>query len=220
MVRHREAIKPLLEILRAGDFSRLDDWARVTRNAMSVVSTLVYEEDDLTRWRAIEALGRLAAKEGEGNIAAVREIVRRLFWAMNEESGSVGWHSPEAIGEILANAPELLDEYGPMLACYLKNSPFERGAHWAIARLSRLRPDLFTDTAGVLAGSLDDRDPFIQAHAALALLAINNTQYFDKISQLFNNDSILSIYSADKRAIENISVRTIISMAIKGGKII
>ena len=58
----------------------------------------------------------------------VGEVVRRLLWSMNDESGSVGWSAPEAVAEIVVHVPRL-DEYAEVVASSIDLDPFQRGVH-------------------------------------------------------------------------------------------
>ena len=74
------------------------------------------EEDDGLRYRAVEAVAQLMQRWWqEGRTEKVREYVRRLLWAMNDESGQMVWSAPEAVAEIAALVPELLEPYASIM---------------------------------------------------------------------------------------------------------
>jgi len=80
-----------------------------------LISLLCSASADL-RFAAARALGRLAATLAEKDPEKVRDLLRRLFWSTNDESGASGLGVPEAIGEIIAGRPDLWAEYvGPLL---------------------------------------------------------------------------------------------------------
>ncbi|MFC1477686.1 DVU0298 family protein [candidate division KSB1 bacterium] len=60
---------------------------------------------------------RDAAARGFGMIARVmpmeklKDLLRRMMWMLNDESGSCSWHVPYAIGEIGFNNPEAIDGF-------------------------------------------------------------------------------------------------------------
>ena len=78
---------------------------------------------------------------------------------MNDESGGLGWHAPELIGEILVNVPDLIPEYANVLMSFLHEEPFERGTHCAVYRAASVEPKPFTERASELLDSLKDPDP-------------------------------------------------------------
>jgi len=67
--------------------------------------SLLFDRDKVICFRASEALGKVAAMEADKDLEPVRDLLRRLFWMMNDESGNTCWYAPEAIGEILYNVP-------------------------------------------------------------------------------------------------------------------
>jgi hypothetical protein len=160
------------EMLRQRDYAALLSWAGSGRNLQRILVSLTFEPDELLRWRAIEAFGRVVAAQAGENLGRAREAIRRLLWLMNDESGGLGWHAPEMVAEILVNVPALIPEYAHLLPSYLHEEPFERGAHFAVYRVAQLDPRPFVEDAAALAASLSDPNPAIRAYAALALRAI------------------------------------------------
>jgi hypothetical protein len=72
------------------------------------------------KWRAVMALGRVTADRAEGNLEPGREVMRRLVWGMNDESGTAGFGMAEGMGAILAAHPGLRSEFINLLISYLK----------------------------------------------------------------------------------------------------
>ena len=91
--------------------------------------------------RAVRLLGGLVADAEPVPVNEIIELLRRFFWALNDESGAVPFGIPEAIGEILAQRPELQDTFLPMLCALLtaedmsQTGAIERGAIWALGRV-------------------------------------------------------------------------------------
>lgn len=125
-----------------------EDWHRLAGIARAQPSLVVrylcgrlYSEDDAEKWKAVQALGRIAA---EGEILSDRKVVellRRFFWWLNDESGAVPFGIAEAIGELLAVRPSMRDRFLPML-CAMAHSEdtcqsggIERGVFWALGRV-------------------------------------------------------------------------------------
>jgi len=90
--------------------------------------------EDLLRWRAVEALGRVAAVLPPSD-PSLEETLRGLFWMMNDESGNLCRMAPEAIGEILSARPDLGPAFAPLLVPFLHEEPFEAGTLWALCRM-------------------------------------------------------------------------------------
>jgi hypothetical protein len=185
------------ELLAHRDIAALLKWAGTFRNPQRILISLTYDENELIRWRAIEASGRVAAKQAESDLGKVRDLMRRLLWSMNDESGMLGWHSPELIGEVLVNVPALMDEYAKLLPSYLREEPFERGAHIAIYRVSLISPERFRDCMPELGRSLNDPDPVIRGYSALVLGAIAGKSCYGAIEKLLDDPSPVTLYDFD-----------------------
>jgi hypothetical protein len=163
------------ELLRRRDYAALLCWAASARNPQRILISFTFDRDELLRWRAIDAFGRVAALQAERNLEKVRDSIRRLLWLMNDESGGLGWHAPEMIAEILVNVPALIPEYAGLLPSYLREEPFERGTHFAVYRVAQVDPRPFVEHVSALTASLEDPDPAIRAYTALVLKTITGS---------------------------------------------
>jgi hypothetical protein len=99
--------------------------------------------DDDTKCKAVRSLGVVVGERNAVSDDRARELLRRLFWSLNDESGTVPFGVPEAIGEVLAVRTELQPEFLPLL-CSLTHHPervqtgrIERGIFWALGRLGQ-----------------------------------------------------------------------------------
>ncbi|MBF0413690.1 MAG: hypothetical protein HQK70_13390 [Desulfamplus sp.] len=104
--------------------------------------SFIQSTNDEIKWRAVRAMGKVAAKMASENLESARVVMRRLMWSLNDESGGIGWGAPEAMGEIMAQDKRLYDEYHKILLSYidedgnfLEYEPLRKGAVWAIERI-------------------------------------------------------------------------------------
>lgn len=130
---------------------------------------LFYHPYGLARWRAIEGLGHISAAMAKENPEGVREILRRLLWAMNDESGTASWSSPEAIGEIIYHNPEKFQEYISIVVYASEEEIFHRGIAWALGRIAQRRSDLLEEYIPLLRDFLSHPKPDVRGHAAWSL---------------------------------------------------
>jgi hypothetical protein len=159
----------LRRLLTDRDLAGLASWAAENSDPLGGLFSLTYDSDDLTRWRAIEAIGIAGERLAKSDIEKVRNFIRKLLWSMNDESGGVGWHAPEAIGELLFRTPSLIEDYAKLLPQFLAEPPFAVGAHFAIARIAPLSDELISKCSGTLRESLENEIPVIRAYACIAL---------------------------------------------------
>ncbi len=149
------------------------DWFTPIGREMEVLSPLLsfLPLGGMLKWRAVPALGLVVsalAERGDEGPAKAREVMRRLMWHMNEDSGNIGWGICEAMGEICAQNPALAEEYGRIVLSYVRNTgradnylehgPLRRGAYWAVGRLGSASPALAPLARELLRQGLADED--------------------------------------------------------------
>lgn len=145
----RQIKKQLMKLIQHDDVEQL--WQIVNgwpvRFTISPLLALIYQVDEVVKYRAVVLLGRVMNKLAGEDMEAARVVMRRILWSLNEESGGIGWGMPEALGEIMAVNRPLAEEYGHMLVaymreeCYLELPPLQRGLMWGIGRLAGVYPE-------------------------------------------------------------------------------
>ena len=203
------------KILERGDFEALEKWAGEVRNPFRILLSITYDAEELIRWRTIEAIGKVARVQAKFNIEKVRDFVRRLLWLMNDESGGLGWHAPEMIGEILVNVPVLIENTADLLPSFLQEEPFERGTHLAIYRVASVDSKPFLKSAAELSKSLSNSDPLIRSYAVLALGFIGAKPYRNSIEKLLEDQEQIVLYDFDSGNFRETTVFGIARKVIK-----
>jgi HEAT repeat protein len=160
------------ELLATYDLEALARWAAGEPGARQALRALLFDPDEVVRWRAIEALGRTAPVQAARGLEPVREQLRRTLWLMNDESGGLLWCGPQVLAAILAGVPELAPEFAGLLAAFLEEEPFRIGTRWALWRLAATPGADVARRADDLVPSLADPAPAVRGHAALALRAL------------------------------------------------
>ncbi len=150
MIRNHRALKREVLALLQEDLPHLVQ--KVLRYpARQVINPLIGAlcQDEVTRWKAVAAIGRVVARIAEEDIERARIVVRRFMWMLNEESGGMAWGVPEAMAESLALQRQLAEEYTSILISYiwpegnyLEYPPAQRGVVWGVGRLAKAHPDL------------------------------------------------------------------------------
>ncbi len=176
-VNYRQTKKEIMARLRAGsaDMSGLEE-----RYAVRALLGSVASHDPGVKWLAVSALGECTARMAGRDPESGREILRRIVWGLNEESGAVGLGLPEAMGEILARHEGLRAEFLNLLLnylcpghCYLEFPPLNQGVIWALGRVAQVDPAalIARGAADYLTPLLDSQDPQTKG---LALWALSN----------------------------------------------
>jgi hypothetical protein len=167
--------KKLFDLLNQGDLDRaLVEIGRLPpRQVVNPLLSFIQSGNEKIKWGAVKAMGRVVGELADRDPEAARVIMRRLMWTLNDESGGIGWGSPEAMGEILAAHRGLAQEYAHLLLSYaredenyLENEGLQRGVLWAIGRLAEKRPEMVRGFSASLMPYLESRDGAIRGLAA------------------------------------------------------
>jgi hypothetical protein len=179
--------KQLFDLLNQGDSDKaLADMGRLPpRQIINPLLSFIQSGNEKVKWESVKAIGHVVGQLADRDLEAARVIMRRLMWTLNDESGGIGWGSPEAMGEIMAIHRGLAQEYAHILISYarqdgnyLEHEGLQRGLLWGIGRLSEKRPELVRESAGLFLPYLESRDAVIRALAVrlMGLLRVKEAQ--------------------------------------------
>ncbi|MEH0018331.1 MAG: DVU0298 family protein [Desulfobacter sp.] len=162
-----------------------------------------YHMNDLIKFRSVTAMGELALRVSGKSMEKARIILRRIMWNLNDESGGIGWGSPEAMGEILSKSPELASEFKSILFSYLdhrgnhiEHEMLQRGVLWGIGTYLETVPgDLSETTHHQLSGHLHSTDPVKRGYAMRALINARRFECDMAPDQLLRDRSSIDIYT-------------------------
>jgi HEAT repeat protein len=210
MAEHRAEVRTrIAAALDAADFPRsLEALGDIEpKKRLQPLFSALLGREALTRWHAVVALGATAAELAATRPETARDFWRNLMWRVNEESGTIGWGIPEVMGETLARAPALANDYHRILCSYVRDlpgdctyidhAPLRRGVWWALARLAEARPELASPALPDLAAALADPDPAARGLACLALARLTpplEAAVRDRLETLANDETPFDLY--------------------------
>lgn len=183
----RHAVRVHLE---RGEYAPAVDLVAADRRLARALVSLLYDPDELIRWRTVSALGHLAGAHPE----LARPLVSRLYWSLNDESGGIGWMSAPALGEIGRRAPQLLSRCIRPLVRYLDEPFLLPGALWAIGRLAPAYPAETREVVPEVALCCSSSDPAARANAAHALGEVGDGRARIALTGLADDESPARIY--------------------------
>ena len=192
-----------LELLKSADFDlALEELCQFpARQVINPLFSFLYNNDEQVRWRTVTVFGAVVAKLADEDMEAARIIMRRLMWNLNDESGGIGWGSPEAMGEILACHDGLAKEYAKVLMSYameegnyLEHEILQRGLLWGIGRLSQVRPELVKDAATYLIPYLKSTDDTVRGLAAWIMGLLRAEEARPELEQLTEDETEVQMY--------------------------
>jgi hypothetical protein len=166
---------------------------------------LLYHSEPQIRWRAVTAMGEVVSRLADRHIESARIIMRRFMWNLNDESGGIGWGSPEAMAEIMVRHARLADEYGCIVISYadpegnfLEHPTLQQGVLWAWGRLGRQRPEMVVPSAHLLIPYLASDDPSLQGLAAWAGAPLGAQVLRPHLENLVSSSGQVVIYMEDE----------------------
>jgi hypothetical protein len=200
------------------------EWCTLpVRKAINAVFPYLYSTDPQLKWGAVQALGVLVARLADDDLEAARNVLRRLIWNLNDESGGIGWGSAEAMGEILANHAVLRGEYLQILLSYtredgnlLEHEGLLSGALWGLSRVARTTPEALLGTAGALAVHLRSGNAMVRAVAVRLLGLLGDAGVREQLTPLENDPAEVDLFESG--GLMAVQVRDLATEALAGLK--
>lgn len=209
----RQLKQQIVTVLRQGDgpaaLSAVASWP--PRKVVSPLFGLLYHEEALVRWRAVAAMGAVTAEIANAEMEPARVIMRRLMWNLNDESGGIGWGSPEAMGEIMARHERLAREYAAILISYLnphgnflEHEELQAGLLWGLGRLAHARPAMTEGAASFLPPFLSSPRADLRGLAAWAAGPIIGAALRNLLPPLCADDAEITLFEAGRLVVRTV----------------
>ncbi len=130
----------------------------------SRILAYLYHPDELIRFKAAERLGEVCKGKKAKN------YILRLFWLLNDESGSYCEAAPIAIAEIGRNNPEVFETFKNKYVSLLDDWEVERKyVAYGIGRLADIIADAYPDPVEKLREKIEELDANFAVYALWAL---------------------------------------------------
>lgn len=209
-VGNRELKKKILGLLEDEEFEKsLEKICLLpARKAVNPLFSFLHHKNELIRWRAVAAMGALVSNLADQDIESARVVMRRLMWNLNDESGGIGWGSPEAMGEIMARNDRLADEYSYLLISYvnegcnfIEHHILQRGVLWGLGRLAHSWPQLVKHASPFLLPFMRSEDAIHRGLASWIAGALNTALTSPLLQSLATDNSKIKLF-IDLRFVE------------------
>ena len=200
---NRQLKKKILALLKNDAFEKsLEEICLMpARRVVNPLFSFFYNKEELVKWRAVAAMGAVVARLAQQDLESARIVMRRLMWNLNDESGGIGWGSPEAMGEIMARHDRLAKEYACILVSYvneagnfLEHEMLQRGVLWGLGRLAHARPELVRDAAAYLPLFMRSKDAVHRGLAAWVSGAIPSEITEPLLKHLTTDEARINIF--------------------------
>jgi hypothetical protein len=212
----RKLKQHLHELLKSSEFGIALERIRGMADRRTVIPlfSALHSPEEEIKWRAVRAMGVVVAQLARADMEVARDVMRRLMWRLNDESGGIGWGAPEAMGEIMACHQRLAEEYSPMLLSYLRrdgnyleNVLLIRGALWGICRLAEARPEVLSrlNAGRYLLVYLDSTDAISRALAVRSLGYLGYGKARAKIKELLQDENVIETFEGERMGRRRVS---------------
>ena len=200
---NRQLKKKILRILDSDDLEKsLDEICQYpARKVVNPLFSFFYHTNELIKWRAITAMGAVVSSLADQDMESARVVMRRLIWNLNDESGGIGWGSPEAMGEIMARHLRLAQEYAFLLVSYvndqgnyLEHPILQRGVLWGLGRLAHSRPRLVNHAAPFLLPYMRSEDAYHRGLSAWTSGALDSELTTSLLQHLCDDKAVINIF--------------------------
>lgn len=161
---------------------------------LSTLVSLTYDRKNVISYRAIEAFGIVSKEIAKTKPEIVRNAAGRLLWMIREESGGIGWSSPEILGEIVRNNPDSFSDIAPIIVSFLDEDMLAEGVLWAVGRIGEVNPELVAHAIPLILSYLHNPEPLLRGSAAWALGILCVKEAEARLKELINDSSEIIIY--------------------------
>ena len=132
--------KQVLDLVATGATEPLHELVAEEPRAIRYLVGCTYRDDPESRSIACQAIGRAARHHPE----MVEQVVRRLIWAMNDESGTNALTAPDVIVAVAEAKPDLLLPMVPDLT----RLAADEGLHERLAKVLNHLAETFPGSVG------------------------------------------------------------------------
>jgi HEAT repeat protein len=199
----RQLKKKILRHLQTEPFDKeLDEICHLPlKQTVSPLFSFLCSTDEIVKWRAVTALGKVVSALATADLEAARVVMRRFIWNLNDESGGIGWGCPESMAEVMAQNQRLASEYGHILVSYiqpegnyLEHEVLQRGVLWGVGRLAHARPRHACNIGEYLLAYMASGDPILRGLAAWAAGPACSTEAIARLKELAEDPCRLTLY--------------------------
>ena len=191
---NREGVRKLLIEHEWEEAVRL---ALIDRRVLRILLGLLYDAEDYVHWLAIDAIGRYGGATAADNPEKTRELIRRLLWTLNDESGGTPWGAAGAIGAVIAARPDLFAGYLSMLCPFHEDVNIYPEFIWSVGAVGRTRPDLAGEHVPFLVAALGHAAARIRGYAAWCLGVVRAAEAADALEACLGDAAEAAVYEGD-----------------------
>ena len=186
--------KEVIRLLETKDYDCPAKLPSTGKKIISILISLSYDKKSRMSWRAIELIGLISKEIAKSEPETVRNIAGRLLWMIRDESGGIGWSSPEILGEIVRNNPELCADIAPVIASFHEEKMLTAGVLRAIGRIGKINDETAGYAIPIILSYLNSSESALRGYAAYALGETGATGAASNLKSLRNENNNVDFY--------------------------
>jgi HEAT repeat protein len=191
---NREGVRRLLI---EHDWEEIVRLALIDRRVLRILLGLLYDAEDYVHWLAIDAIGRCGGRTAADDPEKTRDLIRRLLWTLNDESGGTPWGAAGAIGAVIAARPDLFAGYLSMICPFHEDLNIYPEFIWSVAAVGRARPDLAGGHVPFLLDALGHAAAGIRGYAAWCLGVLRAAEAAAALEARLGDAAEAAVYEGD-----------------------
>lgn len=192
------------KILSNNELDKLVELASREKSTIRQLTSFLYNEDELLRWRAAEGFGIIARDPYILSVEKLQTIISRLTLNLEDRSGGNAWSSMEAVGAMIAARSYQLENQIPKLFSFIHDARLWKGLLWSVRRIGEQNPGLLQNRLHLVIGLLRNPSNTTRGHAAWALGVIGDGDAIEILESLQADKHSIRIY--DKGELLDITV--------------
>ena len=203
--------KEVESFVKAYDFEPLLAAAEVDKSILIKLKRLLYSADNLLRFRAAEATGKVSAVIARRDQSSVSRFLQGLFSSVTDTAAS-SWGALDAIGEIISHEPELFSQYIPRLSLLTRERSLLSEILRAMVRIGQIRPDLLGKASCLVVTLLKDEDPQVRGQSAILLGNLRVFEAKEDLKGLLDDPCEIELYKGgflEKRTVGDLAYESL-----------
>jgi hypothetical protein len=189
----RESVRRIRHLLQEGHC--LDGRKDYSRSELThALLMLISDADELVRQKACWELGKVVART---KAPKIDDLLRRLLWRLNPESGDNPVGVPEALGEIGNRTPQQIEGFVPAMLQYLEDEELQPGLLQAAGRIGQNLPRALEEHISKIAAYLDSEVASISGNALLALVRIGGDSSKARLHNMREDTREIKLFCTD-----------------------
>jgi HEAT repeat protein len=164
---------------------------------------LLYDVNDLARYRAADILGKVCGLLSHQDPESVSRLLQGLFTAVTDTAAS-SWGYISAIGEIISNRPKQFGGYVPQLYPLASDRALLPDVLRAFIQIAESRPDILRKKVYQFIPLLNDPVPSIRGYTAMLLGKLEAGEAKDDLRELVDDEAPVEVYEAGQMATRSV----------------